>query len=430
MATAFAGLAFLVMVAVTGTRIYSELYPGPRIEGNRDFGFCDFYNGIYYPTKAFLDGESPYDPMVVEDYPVSRQVPFFSPAVFMAHSPFTLFSKDVAACGYFMFLMIMTLAVAWMGIRMAGKYNSSPFWILLLATFMLMTRAGHNSMFNGYFTLQMIIGTILTIHYPRKFPLLAALGLVIVSFKPTFAIPLFLIMIAQGYWKPALMGAAASTVLAVAGLIWITGSVSPTELISIPLEAQSAHNEFTDLWPVNTWTRVDTVTIYGKWFPLETSDSMLLVVMVIMLVLPCLLLRKMVSQNKEKANFDSAAGPIGMIWMLAMLVSIYHHFYDAMILIIPMMGLLFWRFNAWASVGAFHRWFLFALISFPFFNYLSAKSVIRYFDIQGTTFQIITSVNGVCLLVALIYACFLFLPTVLSQREVDSESATPAVATQ
>ena len=71
--------AFLCLTAATTFRVVHSHYPGPGQPREAGMGFCDFYNGVYYPTKAFLAKDNPYSEAYAEQYPVSRQVPLFSP---------------------------------------------------------------------------------------------------------------------------------------------------------------------------------------------------------------------------------------------------------------------------------------------------------------------------------------------------------------
>ncbi|MEM9412173.1 MAG: glycosyltransferase 87 family protein [Planctomycetota bacterium] len=403
--SAAAAFILILMVVATGYRLYARHYPGPGIPNNADFGFCDFYNGIYYPSQAFLARDNPYGKGVTEDYPMSRPVPFFSPLVFLIHAPLAMLPQVAASIVYFGCLIAMVVFISRFAFQ-ASQAEAKLGLVSALAACLLASRPGQIAVFNGYFTLELVIGSILAIHYPGKRPGLAVVGLVITSFKPTYAIPMFILMMARGYWRPAIIGATVSTVFAIGGLMWIAESTSLTQCIQIALDAQSSHHEFSNLWPVNTWTRIDLVCVFAKWLGANPGDSLQLIGMVLIVLLPCVLLLRIERQNRLAGDEPfSAAGPIGAICMLAMLVSLYHHFYDALILVVPAVGILLFKNNEWRNFSKFNRWLLFSLLVVPFVNYFSAKAILRKLSLDGTGYQLVTSVNGICLAIALVYLC-------------------------
>ena len=68
-----AAACFILLLGLTATaaRIVKKYQvPGPPDPSNE--GYCDFHNGIYYPSAALLAGLSPYGSVYAAEYPVSR----------------------------------------------------------------------------------------------------------------------------------------------------------------------------------------------------------------------------------------------------------------------------------------------------------------------------------------------------------------------
>ena len=80
------GALALLLIAITAARIVAKHQtPGPFNPAAQ--GYCDFHNGVYFPSLAFINGFSPYSQEFAQSYPVERSMPFYSPFVLALHSP-------------------------------------------------------------------------------------------------------------------------------------------------------------------------------------------------------------------------------------------------------------------------------------------------------------------------------------------------------
>jgi hypothetical protein len=395
--------AFLCLTVATGYRVVHEHYPGPGHPREAGMGFCDYYNGVYYPTKAFLAQDNPYSDTYAQQYPVSRQVPLFSPLVFFIHSPFTLLDTKTSAIIYSGWLMALVLALAVLTLKVSGR-QITAFTFFAVAGYLLLTRAGQVTLYNGYFTLELVIGAILALHYGNKKPALAGVGLALASCKPTYAIPLTILMLAKRNVKATLIGVSLSALFMAAGILWLAIDDSVLHVIQIFGQSQEAHGEFPNLWPLNTWTRIDLLAIVSKWFDWRPTDSATLLTMLGVLGLPCGLLFMLTKPSTRQLD-SGAAGIIGLICMLSMLVAVYHHFYDAIILVVPTAAMILRPTSDWKHISTIHRTVLAGLINFPLLNYFSARLVVGFSGLEPDmpAYTLITSVNGICLTLALVY---------------------------
>ena len=77
-------------------------------------------------------------------------------------------------------------------------------------------------------------------------------------------------------------------------------------------------------------------------------------------------------------SFDSgSSGLLGLLCMLALLVSIYHQYYDALMLIVPSSAMILRPTGDWQHVHVRHRAALLILINTPLLNYLSARLILN-----------------------------------------------------
>ena len=389
---------FLLGFAATIGRIYKQYQtPGPFDANN--VGFCDFHNGAYFPSLAFLDRVSPYGDEYAKQFPVARQIPFYSPSVLILHLPFALLPLRIAEIAFFIFLIGLLLALAWLTLHFVGV---KPRWqpLLLVASAITYSRSGHNTLFNGYFTFELIIGTLLALHYGKSRPTLAALGVLLASGKPTYVIPLGILMIFRGHYRAVLLGGLVSAAVASAGFAWLLSDSSVSDLIEDVRAGQASHLADPNEQPLNSWVRVDLLAIYAKWTNWNPSELTQLAVMSVLMLVPCALLFWL----RNKLEDDGAGGLIGAVCGLTMMVALYHHFYDALVIIAPCAGLAL-CYGSWQRVGKVERGVLLTLMLIPLFNYTSSEFFISRLNLEGFGYLVITSINGVALAVALVLAC-------------------------
>lgn len=399
---------FLALVAATAYRIQRTYYSGPQDTHRVGLGFSDFFNGVYYPTRAFWARDNPYTPQYAERYPVDRQVPPFSPLVFAIHAPLGWLARDTSAVIYFGWLIMLTLLLAALTL-IASRRQVTAAALLAVASFILFSRSGQVSVFSGYFTFIMVIGVVLALHHADKKPLFAGLGVALASCKPAFAIPLVLLLLARRNIKASLVGVAISAFLLGAGLFWLGLDDSYSAAVGEFFQSMDAHRGFPNARPLVSWTRVDLLAIVSKWNDWRPGGAVTLLVMLGVLVAPCGLLLALTRPSSAKSFDTGASGLLGLLCMLAILASVYHQHYDALILLVPTSAMVLRPTGDWNQVSVIHRVLLVGLINAPLLNYLSARAILDRLGLSPgmPTFTMITSVNGICLGIAAIYVAAL-----------------------
>lgn len=402
--------AFTLLLGLTATaaRIVVQYQtPGPFDETRQ--GLCDFHNGIYFPTKALLAGESPYGPTYAAEYPVARQIPFFSPVILLLHAPFAMLPLRVAEVLYFLFSVGLVIAIACV-CATAAKLPKRVDAILVIAAGLVFTRGGHITLFDGYFTLELVLATFLAIHWGGRKPTLAALALVIVSAKPTYILPLGFLMLARGNYKSLAFGAVLSIVGAAGPMIWLAANHGDGDIVSgskVLLqhieEAQEIHRNMEDESPTFSWTRLDLLAVVAKWTGSVPGDLTHVFVMGGLLLPPMILL----FHRARRGIDDGVAGLTGALIVTAMLVSLYHQSYDALLMVAPAVGLVAGLLPRWSSLGPVKRLVLASIMLIPAYNYLSTRMFLNRLSPSVDMVHVLTSVNGVVLTILLVILCFL-----------------------
>ncbi len=398
-------------LAATLTRaIVQYQTPGPFTPDRQ--GLCDFHNGIYFPARAAIAGESPYSESYAANYPVARQIPFFSPVILWLHAPLALLPLHAGEAVNILLQIAILLAIAAVCADAAGFRNRLDV-TLSIAAAIVFTRCGHITLFTGYFTFQLVLATYLAVIWADRKPVASAWMLLIVSAKPTYILPLGFLMLARGNYRALTIGATFSIAAAIASLGWIAyhkGNGDLTSGIRIVQEqivqTQEVHRGMEDESPVHSWTRLDLFAILAKWSGKDPGDLPHLAFMFIILTLPMVALRRI----KNGQSDDGIAGLAGALAMTTMLVSLYHQSYDALLLAAPLTGAIAANWNransshaplTWRCIDARLRFILIALLACPAVNYLSTRFFLTRLDPSPSWASLATSLNGVSLALAL-----------------------------
>ena len=388
----------LGLVLLTGFRAYRD-YSVP----SNDFdwtnrGLSDFHNGTYYPTLAFRNGDNPYAHDVGKSYPMGRSAPLFSPFVFILHLPFSFLALHQADVAFFVYNSILLAFLGYLAIRFSGSTGN----IALLSVVMMLiyvSRPGHITLFTGYFTAEIALGTAIALHFSKSRPALAGVGLLLASGKPNFILPLLLLMLFRRDFRAVFFGTLFCGVGAVAGIMWLASFSSLADVITGFQQGQEAlYADPTEI-PFNTWTRVDLAGMGAKLVQSNPEDSFYLIVMLVLLWIPGFVLWRKGSVDQG----HGATGASGMIICLSILLSIYHQSYDCLIVVVPWVGFALFGDKVAADVSPSIRTWVVALTAVPAANYLSTLTArnVMGLDPSGWIWQSITLISGVCMLVAL-----------------------------
>ena len=391
-------IVVIVGVSLTGLRTYRQYAPPARIFDHSHTGMSDFHNGAFFPALAFREGVNPYSNEICDAYPTPRSVPPYSPIVFMLYAPLTFLSIEQADVAFFAINVLLVALIAYFGISMAGaKFEWAP-WLWGIAL-LVYSRPGHITLFTGYFTAQLVIGTLLAVHFAKTRPVLAGLGMLLASGKPTYILPLTIMMLFRRDYKAVAIGLVFCVLAAAIGLGWIASHSNLEQVVQGVRQAQSAHHEDPSEDPVNTWTRLDAVGVVSKIMEWKPGNKTYFAAMLALLVMPGITVWRC-TRNEGNTGATSLSG---MIICLAMLVSIYHQSYDYLLMGVAWFGVAFFS-AASGELKSYERFTLIALLGIPAVNYLSTSRFrdVMGFDDQSGMWTVITSVNGVCLLAAML----------------------------
>jgi hypothetical protein len=397
-------LSFLIAgVAATAARTVRQYQtPGP-FDPSRQ-GMCDFHNGIYFPTRALLAGLSPYGAEYAETNPVARQIPFFLPSILALHAPLVLLPMHVGEVLFFILSVGVLLGIAWLLCSAEGPPQRFDV-VLGITAVLVFSRAGHITLYDGYFTFELVLATFLAIHWGERRPWLAALALAVASAKPTYILPLGFLMLVRGNVKAIVIGAVISILAAAIPLLWLAWNEGEGDvgkgiavLAGQIAQTQEVHRAQEDESPLHSWTRIDLLAVLAKWTGEDPKELTHLLVMAVILAPAMWVL----DRRRRWAIDDGLTGLTGGIIVTAMLVSLYHQSYDALLLAAPLAGMGIGHQAGWQRTPVALRVGLGLAMLVPLYNYFSTRMILGWLAPDPLVVRILTSVNGVLLAIALV----------------------------
>lgn len=420
--TAVAVVIFVVGVVLTGWRIQASYQtPGP-FDPTRQ-GYCDFHNGVYFPALAFRQGVSPYSEAYVARYPVERSIPFYSPLILALHAPLTWLPLPVAEAVYFVISLGLLLCIAYLSVAWACRgagFSMRWDWFWVAACALQLTRGGQQTLFTGYFTFELILAALVAVHYGQTRPWRSVLGLVLISAKPTYVLPIAGLMLFRGNFKAVAFAGMIALALALACFGWLAQSQSVSEMIADIQNSQEVHRGDAYELPVNTWTRLDLLAIVAKWTHWAPGDEMHLVWMIVLLIPPALVLAV---YHRRNCDTGEVTGLSGAIVLLTSLIVVFHQVYDAMLMLPVIVALWIGCQTPWASLSRCSQRVIAFCLLLPALNYASSLMFLDRFRIDGIAKDVLTSLNSVGLFIACLMMLALAWKRCVRIRDVDLQNA-------
>ncbi len=379
-------------------RAYND-YSGQKTEFDWSARGLSDLHSCYIYSKTFRHGLSPYEVQQQEDLHVARPSAAFSPVIFYLLWPLSYLSMGGADVVFCVLNAAMLGLLGYWVFRFSDEPVSLHGWLIVFA-FILFSRSGHITLYTGYFTAILIIGTLLAYQYADRKPWLSGVGVLLASAKPTFIIPLLILLIYRKNYRAAMWGATLSIAVALAGIAWLAVDSSYSEVISTVMTGQEAFQKDATEFPVNTWTRVDIVGMFAKvmnWIP---DNRVYLAAMLVLLIPPGIIIRRAVEHEQNRG----AMGLTALISMLALLVTLYHHSYDCLLVVPGALSLLLFGHRTIAEIPKQTRWCVTVLLLVPPVNYFSTLSFRETLELDQYSFawQSITMINGICLTITLL----------------------------
>lgn len=370
----------------------------------QDTGFqTDFRDAVYYPVVAFADGVNPYDPdRYYEAYPVGQEFPLYSPVHLVVHVPLAALSLGDARAAYFGLNLALILVLAAVSLRLAG-YGGGWASIFGLGTLLLLSGPGKMDLRTGEPTLLIVLACYLAVGTRRAQLGRAAAGVAVALSKPTFGIPLAIVLLCRRRIRATLIGIGAALAICAVAVIPLAQSAGGFEPLIDSLRSDLDVTSRSLQSRIGTPLRIDGVNAVARATGLRPSDSVALAGGLLLLAIGALAVWRVHTRDPESDRGELAV----TLAMLVILVPIFRVGYDILLLTWPILLLLRRRprDGIWPSRL---RIVLAVLLLVPMVDPLGWTFVGDVIGRSGVASHLLGSTAiGLCLLTAFIICCLL-----------------------
>ncbi|MDX2168972.1 MAG: glycosyltransferase family 87 protein [Deltaproteobacteria bacterium] len=391
---ALAAAAFAAACGLLASRAWT-LVNVPGAPDDHHWVLQDFRDAIYYPVVALVHGDNPYDVVRYRAaYPVAQEFPVYSPLTLLLHLPFGMLPYQAAEALYFALTIGLTIGLAIVSLRLAGR-AARPDAVLWLAALLLLSRPGHSNLLLGQSTLLAVFATLAAWHWRRARPGWAMLGMAVATYKPTFGLPLAVLLCAAGAPRVALVGggigAALGGLMAI-GPIAAAGGVLP--FLDALVNNTSATQASRQVAPLSSWLRIDAWALLARATGGAAGGLAELACSGLLLGAAALALHR-------QRDADDAASRVlgGGLLAFSVLLAVYHQTYDLLLLAPTATALGLGVPRALWAARPLARRLGAACAVLPFANYAATHTALDRFGVGGAWWQLVVSLNGLALLV-------------------------------
>jgi hypothetical protein len=400
-------------VAILRVTTLSELF-GVRL--SMPWAMNDFKTAIYCPVAIFLHGGNPYDrAQFLAFCPVQNVFPLYLPWTLVMHAPLGALPIQVATLLYFALTVALSLFIVYLGLRLADV-RASAGAVLLGTGLLFLSRPGQWNLLLGQPALELALATYLALYWARRAPLLSGVALAVSMYKPTFGIPLAVLMLVRGDRRPVVVGVLVAAALNVVPLLVVMQRAGgPAAFVQNLIQSQHAWETVVD--PATQVYGVDAPALLSRVLGRRLWAGESLAVALLILGAASAALRSLRWTADERADHLSAA-----IICLGILLSVHHQTYDLVLLVAPAIALVASALPA-AFLGRARGISLLVLMALLAMNYVTTQSVLQRFANQHGAWLLLASLNGGLLLcIFLIYV----IPPIVQAR-VRAPLAAPSV---
>ena len=370
----FGPLLFVAAIATIVVRAdlkHSE--PGEIVDSRYDSnqGYRDFHNAIYFPVRALITGVNPYSAEYQNYHPDGLGFPPFAPSSVLLHAPLGFLTVGAAEVAYLIINICLLIFICWFSVRKTS-YPYAVGAIFLMAALMVISRPGLLNFFGLQMTLLLIVGTLLALEYSESNPVLSGFGLLLACCKPTYVIPLGIMMLFRRNFSAFAIGVLLCA-MANAGAVWMIASQNggvENFVEDVDGVYSSALSDPVETPKVRTsWSRLDAYSVVARWLDVSDIENLNFMIPMGVLAVGAMIALMEIDPN-HRTGVNSRTG---LLAILVMLTSIYHQPYDALVLWIPLAAFFLGDLKVIEGFSSLSRFLLVMLLMIPMVNFVSTK---------------------------------------------------------
>jgi hypothetical protein len=373
----------------------------------------DFRSVIHCPVVTFLGGGNPYDyGQVKEVCPESPNFPLFAPATLVLHAPFGLLPFDSAARAFVIWTLALTVLMAYLAFRVNGVRPTTA-GIILVVALVLLSRPGQWNLLLGNLAVEFTLACYLALYYARPLPVISGIGFAVATIKPSFGVPLAILMVARRDYRALALGIAIALLMNLPPSLALAKRAGGLDRFAQTLlYTQARWQTYESSYSANTTFRVDLAGFLTRILGHPLGSSAQAVVALLVLVTAAIAIRSLGQQTDATHRHHLSSD----IVCVAIVLCVYHLGYDLVLLTAPVVALALRTLPHGFATERF-RSVLLLLMAVLGANYLTSEAILVHLRQHRLVWLLVGSINSVVLLVLfLVYVIrTLMLPLTLPQ---------------
>lgn len=352
----------------------------------------DFKNVIHCPVLTFMRGGNPYEHrQLAEVCPKRPSFPLYAPGTLVLHAPFGLLPVDWAARAFAAWTIVLTVLMAYLAFRV-NDLMPTKVDVVVVTALVLLSRPGQWNLLMGNLAVELTVATYIALYYARRSPLTSAIGLAVATIKPTFGVPLAILMVARRDYRAVALGVVGALLLNLPPLLILVKRAGGLDQFARTLvQAQQGWGAVVASSSVNTAYRADLTGFLSRLagHPLGSTAEVLVALLV--LLAAAISIRPLGQQTEAARRLSSD------IACMAIILCVYHLGYDLVLLTALAIALALRALPHEFATERFRRVML-LLIAGLGANYLTTEAVLVHLQEHRSVWLLLASINGVLLL--------------------------------
>jgi hypothetical protein len=392
-------LATAVLVAAIGVAVLrvSGLPEVHRVRlGAAHWAFGDFRKILYYPAAAFLAGGNPFDATpYLANYP-GAEVPMapYAPVIVLAGAPFATLPLQAAEWCYFAITVALSAVLAVAAFRF-DRVPAGAAAIVGVTAAVLLSRPGQWNLLQGQPTIALVLGSYAALAYRRTGALAAGIGLAVALVKPTFGVPLALLLLVRRDRRAravVLAGVALAAVASAPALLVLAHRAGGLAALVAQVREGNAVLFARTNNAVTNIGRIDLAALITRPVGSGFGQAAEYAIGLALLAGAALLLRQL-ERRGEAADAPHSA----TIACAAVLLGTYHQGYDLLLLTAPAIAVAN-RLVVGRADERPARIAVLALLALLAFNFVTTESGVAALQPGRAAWVLVTSLNALALL--------------------------------
>ena len=176
------------------------------------YTYIDFRDATYLAVRDLVEGGNPYDaPAYLQRQPAGQELDLYLPLHLLTALPLAALDYRSAAWVWFGLMLGLTGLLAWVSALVVGVRPRAE-WALGATVLLLQGQPGRLTLLYGQITPEVAVGVLLALWWSRRRPVLAGLAFTLALIKPQYGLPLGVLLVGVGRWRPVALGTAVGAV--------------------------------------------------------------------------------------------------------------------------------------------------------------------------------------------------------------------------